>query len=122
MPAIPPAAPSPRGMTAIGVFLLFGATMACIAGITLVQPGTVLDRMWALNPFSGLGWFKRQRWGWQLAVIIIAIQVFGDFVNVFHGHPLQGGIGIAIAGALLVYILRPNIRAAFVSEQQSSGN
>ena len=46
----PPAGSSQRGMTAIGVFLLFGATMACLAGTTLVRPGTVLDRMWALNP------------------------------------------------------------------------
>jgi len=142
-----PTAPSPRGMTAIGVFLLFGATMACTAGITLVHRGTVLDRIWALNPgayrelapfgrtvgipfllvavalaVSGLGWLKRQRWGWQLAVFIIAIQVFGDFVNVVRGHLVQGGAGMAIAGTLLYYVLRPNIRAAFVSEQQGSDN
>ena len=142
-----PTAPSPRGMTAIGVFLLFGATMACTAGITLVHRGTVLDRIWALNPgayrelapfgrtvgipfllvavalaVSGLGWLKRQRWGWQLAVFIIVIQVFGDFVNVFCGHLVQGGVGIAMAGALLFYMLRPNIRAAFATEQQISDN
>jgi hypothetical protein len=134
-------------MTAIGVFLLFGATMACIAGVTLVQRGTVLDRVWTLNPrayrelapfgrtvgipflllavalaVSGLGWLKRQRWGWQLAVLIIVIQVFGDFVNVFCGHLVQGGVGIAMAGALLFYMLRPNIRAAFATEQQISDN
>ena len=142
-----PTAPPPRGMIAIGIFLLFGATMACIAGITLVHRGTVLDRMWALNPgayrelapfgrtvgipflllavalaVSGLGWLKRQRWGWQVAVFIIAIQVFGDFVNVVRGHLVQGGAGMAIAGALLYYMLRPNIRAAFVSKQRGSDN
>ena len=71
---------------------------------------------------SGLGWLKRQRWGWQLAVFIIVIQVFGDFVNVFCGHLVQGGVGIAMAGALLFYMLRPNIRAAFATEQQISDN
>jgi hypothetical protein len=65
---------------------------------------------------AGLGWFKRRRWGWQLAGVIIATQVLGDFVNVVLGHIVQGGIGVAIAGALLVCILRPNMRAAFVSE------
>jgi hypothetical protein len=40
----------PRGITAIGVFLFFGASMAFLAGATLSSPGTSLDRMWALNP------------------------------------------------------------------------
>ena len=129
---------SPRGMAAIGVFLLFGAAMASVAGTTLVWPGTDLDRMWILNPrahnelapfertvgipflllavalaVAGLGWLKRRRWGWQLAILIIATQMCGDFVNVTRGHVIEGGIGGAIAGALLVCILRPNMRAAF---------
>jgi hypothetical protein len=36
---------TPRWMTAIGIFLLFGALMASLAGATLVFPGTALDRM-----------------------------------------------------------------------------
>src|SRR5216684_6698804 len=97
----------PRGMKAVGIFLLFGAVMAPIAGIALVWPGTILDRMWILNPrayqqlapfgktlgipflllsvalgSAAVGWFNRRRWGWRLAVFIIATQVFGDLVNV----------------------------------------
>lgn len=115
-------------MTAIGAFLVFGATIACLEGTTLVWPGTVLDRVWALNPraynqlsplgrsvgipflilslalaVAGLGWFKRRRWGWQLAVVVIATQVLGDFVNVVRGQ------------------LVPKTRSAFVSGQHSSG-
>jgi hypothetical protein len=32
----------PRGITAVGVFLFFGATMASLAGTTLTWPGTSL--------------------------------------------------------------------------------
>jgi len=39
-----------RGFTAVGVFLLFGMSMASLAGITLAWRGTFLDRVWALNP------------------------------------------------------------------------
>src|SRR6266705_7150738 len=94
---------SPRGMTGIGTFLLFGAVTASLAGATLLWRGTALDRMWTLNPraykelaplgkvvgipflmlgvllaVACMGWFKRRVWGWRLAVAIIAIQVLGD--------------------------------------------
>jgi hypothetical protein len=129
---------SPPGMTTIGIFLLFGTVMAFVAGITLVWPGTFLDRMWALNPraydelaplgktvgllflalavalaLAAAGWLKRRRWGWQLAVAIIGIQVLGDFVNIFFGHAVQGLVGVTMAGALLLYMNRPRVRAKF---------
>src|SRR6266852_265603 len=129
-----------RGKTAMGICLLFGAVMASLAGATLLWRGSALDRMWTLNPraykelaplgklvgipflmlgvllaVACVGWFKRRVWGWRLAVAIIAIQVLGDLVNAFRGDIVQGGTGFVIAGALLVYLLRPEVRAAFAS-------
>lgn len=128
----------PHGMTAVGVFLFFGATMASIAGTTLTWPGTFLDRLWVLNPtahkqlatfakpagilflllaavlaMAGTGWFKHRLWGWRLAVAVIATQVLGDLVNFFKGDYLRGGVGFSIATALLFYLLRPVVRAVF---------
>ena len=62
---------------------------------------------------AGVGWFKRRVWGWGLAVVIIATQVAGDWVNIFMGELVRGGVGVVIAGALLFYILRPRVREAF---------
>src|SRR5260370_36535910 len=42
--------PSSRALTGIGIFLFFGAGMASLAGTTLLWRGTVLKRMWMLNP------------------------------------------------------------------------
>jgi hypothetical protein len=125
-------------MTAVGGFLVFGASMAALAGTTLTWRGTTLDRAWALNPaayrklaplgsavgplflllsatmaVAAVGWFKRRVWGWGLAVGIISTQVAGDFVNLVRGDILQGATGFTIAGALLIYLLRPKVRAAF---------
>ena len=128
----------PRGTTAVGAFLFFGAIRASLAGATVTWPGTSLDRIWALNPtayrqlaslgkpmgilflllsvtlaLAGTGWFKRRLWGWSLAVAVIATQVLGDLVNFFRGDWLRGGIGFIIATALLVYLLRPTVKAVF---------
>ena len=129
---------SPPGFKAVGIFLFFGAAMACLGATTLLWHGTVLDRVWKLNsqaykqlqPFgraagilflilsaalslAGTGWFHRRRWGWRLAVAIIAIQVLGDIVNCGRGDWLRGGVGVVIAGALLLFLMRPVVRNGF---------
>ena len=112
--------------------------MAAIAGFTLVWRGTALDTVWTLNKAAyrellpagrsvgclflllsitlvaaSVGWFKRRLWGWGLAVGVISTQVAGDLVNLVRGDLMRGGTGLTIAGALLFYLLRPHVRAAF---------
>ena len=126
------------GFTAVGIFLFFGAIMASLAATTLLWRGTALDRLWALNPIAykqlaplgsmvgvfflllgaalttaGIGWFRRRVWGWRVAVVIIATQVLGDVVNCVRGDLLRGGTGVIIAGALLMFLLQPKIKATF---------
>jgi len=130
--------PRPRGFLAIAIFLWFGALMAALAGITLIRPGTPLSFAWRLNPrayaqmaplgstigvpFLGLAmfmaaaaylWLKKSFWGWLLALIIFALQLAGDIGNLMGGEYLQGCIGIVIAGGLVFYLTRPQVRSAF---------
>jgi len=127
------------GLTAMGVFLFFGASLATLAGVTLAFPGTLLDPLWKLSPeageglrqlgrgiaipflglgvamvAAGVGWVKRRQWGWSLAMLIVASQVAGDLVNAMRGQFWKGAIGVVIAGALLVYLLQQGVRSAFV--------
>src|SRR6516162_2967959 len=131
---------SPVGVTAVGIFLFLGATMAALAGTTLIWRGTILDRAWTLNPaaysrlgslgvrvgmlflllsgsmaVAGVGWIRRRYWGWRLAVVIIATQVLGDLINLLRGEFVRGGFGLAIAGALLVYLLSTKVKTIFAS-------
>jgi hypothetical protein len=128
----------PRGFTAIGVFFLFGATMAAYAAITLLKPGTLLDGLWVLNKTghaqlaslgkgaglgfvvlsallcaAAVGWFRHRYWGWALGSTIIAINAAGDLVNLVIGEHLKGALGVAIAGLLLFYMAKSRVRDYF---------
>ncbi len=130
----------PAGITAIGVFWFFGAVMAAYACVTLLWPGTALDRLWKLNisahvelllmgraigflflvlgaalVATGIGWSKRRTWGWTLGVILLATQVTGDLASAAMGEYLRGGTGILIAGSLLFYLFRPNVKQVFAT-------
>jgi hypothetical protein len=130
--------PAPPGFSAIGIFLFLAAAVASLAATTLLWPGTSLDRIWSLNreayrqlsplgrvvgvlflllgaalTTAAIGWFRRRLWGWTLTVAIIATQVLGDVVNCIRGDWVRGGTGVVIAGALLLFLLRPRLKAAF---------
>lgn len=133
-----PSTRRPRGWLAIGIFLLWGAAMATLAGITLVFPGTLLDRIWVLNPVghagltalgrgvgflfpllgltlaaAGIGWLKKRHWGWILALLLIAGNALGDLLRLLSGAWLEGAVGVLIAGALLIYMTRRAMRNVF---------
>ena len=128
----------PAAFLAVGIFYLFGATMAAYAAVTLYWPGTALDALWALNrqahaalapvgkiagplflvlslalAAAAVGWLRRRFWGWLLGVVIVAINATGDLANLVRGEALKGTIGVIIAGFLLVYITRRNVRNYF---------
>jgi hypothetical protein len=130
--------PTTAGLRLFGVFLVFATTMACLAGFLLLKPGTVLDRVWALNPrahqqLAPLGpwmgiaflllavvgayttrlWFQRRILGWRLAVFAIAIQALGDTINFARGEVVPGLVGLFIAFGLLVLLLSRRVKSAF---------
>src|ERR1019366_8458674 len=133
----------PRGFVPIGVFFLFGATMAAYASVTLLKPGAALDGLWALNKpghaqlaalgkAAGLGfvalsallcatfigWFRRRYWGWLLGTMIVAINAAGYLVNLTRGEHWKGAAGVAIAGLLLIYMTRPRVRRYFSAKMK----
>jgi hypothetical protein len=108
------------------------------AAVTLLRPGTALDRLWELNKtghaqlasvgkVAGLGfvllsallcatsagWFRRRHWGWFLGTSIVMLNAVGDLVNLSMGERWKGAVGVAIAGLLLVYMFRRGVRNYF---------
>ena len=77
----------------------------------LFAPGFLLLSAALLG--AGFGWFKRRLWGWRLAIFIVATQVAGGLAHVLTGYVAKGIVGTIIPGALLFYLLRPGMKAAF---------
>lgn len=127
----------------IGVFLIaiFFAVAACIllvVGAALLWPGSTLEVIWKLYPArrsllipyrawlgpvflilaiamlcTSIGCFRRRNWGWWLAVAIFLINGLGDAGQFLIGHFFEGGIGVAVAGVILFYLSRPQVRETF---------
>jgi len=136
MPPLPQR--DPPGLFALGILWIFAACMTSLTVLLILAPGSRLGRLWALNPDAqreilphlaffapvlmlvavmrvaiALGWFRRRRWAWQLAVIVLAAQLVGGFGHVFAGYIGKGIVGILIPAALMFYLLRPGVRGAF---------
>jgi hypothetical protein len=129
----------PIGITALSVFFLFGATMSFVASVSLLFPGSFLEPMWQLNPraregFAGIGaWavvlmcalciacasaavglWRGARWGYRLAVALLAINLLGDIVNVVLRTEPRAVIGIPIVVAIFTFLMSKRVRRFFV--------
>jgi hypothetical protein len=127
----------------LGVFIIaiFFAIATCIllgVGMALLTPGSKLEVIWKLYPArrsilmphrmwlgpgflalsivmvsASIGCFRRRVWGWWLAVAIFFINGLSDAGQILIGNLLEGGIGVAAAGAILFYLSRPKVREIF---------
>lgn len=129
---------TPFGVRALVIFFFFGATMCLLTIAGLLFPGSVLEPMWRLNPdahkaFQSLGrWSillmivvgsacaaaaiglaRRARWGWRLAIGVLAINLLGDTLNAIVRHDLRTLIGLPIGGALILYLTSKRVRELF---------
>lgn len=126
----------PIGLVALVLF--FGAGM-CIAGLSAVSlsmPGSWLEPMWRLNPdardgfrtlgglwsvllmvtvsascgIAAIGLWRLKRWGWQVAIALLSINLLGDLANAVVRDDWRTLIGMPIGGAMLLYLTRPRLR------------
>jgi len=83
------------------------------AGVAFPSLGVILV-------VAGVGSRRRRFWGWALTAIIVATQVLGSLVNATKGDFLRGGVGFLLSGALLYFLLRRKVRAAFTRQLSES--
>jgi hypothetical protein len=122
-----------------GVFAIIAALILLASSVTLLAPGaTPLDGMWiikpaeyqqllVLGPLAGAGFLAlavvaiaetfgalgRRRWAWWVAVVALAVNGLSDAARLFTGDVLEGIAAAAIAGAILWWFARPEVRTQF---------
>lgn len=134
----------PAAVPVVAGFLFAAAAIAAVVGCSLLFPGTLLDRLWALNKpgeaafralgrISGvlllllcavtlaaaLGLLLRRKWAWWLAVVLFAMNAAGDAVGfAVTGDWLRGASGILIASIFLYALTRHPVRRYFTLERR----
>jgi len=128
------------GLIALVVLFSIGTCASLLAAVALAFPDSFLEAVWRLNPnaragftsigswaivmmaavfiaclFTAIGLWRRRRWGYWLAVAMLVMNLGGDIVNVITGTERRAVIGIPIAGAILVYLLRKRTRYHFTN-------
>ena len=136
----------PIGITALSMFFLFGAAASFVSSISLFFPGSFLERMWRLNPraragfadmgvwaivlmcavcvacaSAAVGLWRGKRWGYWLAVALLAINLLGDIVNVLLGTEPRAVFGIPIVVAIFAFLMSGQVRRFFISSAGVEG-
>jgi hypothetical protein len=126
------------GVLLIAIFFAGATAILLCVGTALLAPGSVFEAVWSLYPArrsllmpyhawlapgflilaivmasASVGCFRRRKWGWCLAVAIFVVNGLSDAAQLLFGRILEGGIGVAVAVAILYYLLRPAVRALF---------
>ena len=123
----------------IAAFLFAATAVALIVALSLIFPGSWLDRIWELNrharagfEFFGkssvvvlaflalctsaaaVGLLRGRKRAWWLAVTLFAANGVGDLVNLFITRKLfKAGTGVLVALAFLWCLFRPRMAAYF---------
>jgi len=107
--------------------------MCVLTTVLLVYPGTKLDSLWQFNPdahvalqsfgnwslllmaavgmasaLAAVGLWQGLRWGVQIAVIILSLNVIGDLLNALVRRDYRALIGVPIGAAMIWYLTRAN--------------
>jgi hypothetical protein len=122
----------------LAIFFVVATCILVSVGTALVHPGTPLDLIWrlkadreaimmqyrmVLGPFflafaipmglASYGFFMRRPWARGLAIAIFTANGVGDLVRLAMGHLVEVGIGVTVAVALIVFLMRPRVKSAF---------
>jgi hypothetical protein len=95
---------------------IFGAENVAEAGRAGFWNGVFGIAGAILDFIVAYGLLNLRRWGWVLALIAVGINVVSGVLGLVSGGFIAvcwGILGLIIPAAVLIYLLRPNVRKAF---------
>jgi hypothetical protein len=130
----------PLGIVALTALFLFGTVASFVSFVALLFPGSFLEPIWKLNPrahegfatmgrwaivlmcvvclacaLTAVGLWRGARWGYWLAVSMLAVNLLGDVANVLLLKERKALIGVPIVVVILIYLASRRVRDFFVS-------
>ena len=133
----------PAGIIALTLLFLFGTVASFVSFVALVFPGSFLEPIWKLNPrahegfatmgrwaivlmsvvcvacaLTAVGLWRGARWGYWLAVVMLALNLLGDVANVLVGTERKALLGIPIVVVILIYLASRRVRGFFSSSAE----
>jgi hypothetical protein len=129
----------PKTVLIVAAFLFAATAIAVAAGVSLLFPNPLLDRLWTLNQpgeatfrslgrVSGLpllvigagtcaaavGLVQGKKWAWWLAVVLFTINGCTNVVGlIVAGSWVRSGSGVVICAVFLYSLSRSRVRAYF---------
>ena len=128
----------PAGVTALSCLFALGMLTSGLSAISLLNPGSVLEPMWKLNPHaresfsrmgpwaplllavvcaacaaSAYGFFTGRRWGYWLGAVGLTVNLAGDVVNAALGIEPRALVGVPIVALILWYLASRRVRDFF---------
>jgi hypothetical protein len=130
----------PLGIVALTALFLFGTVASFVSFVALLFPGSFLEPIWKLNPrahegfatmgrwaivlmcvvclacaLTAVGLWRGARWGYWLAVSMLAVNLLGDVANVLLLKERKALIGVPVVVVILIYLASRRVRDFFVS-------
>lgn len=96
---------------------LFGVQGIATYGISTTWIGIAGITIAIVQFVIALGLLTMRRWAWILALVGVGLTVVEGIVGMLGGGPLAvtcGMLGLAIPLGILVYLLRPGVKQAFM--------
>ena len=89
------------------------ATSSYAVGGAIAVLGIGLAILGLLYLITAYGLFTLKGWAWLLAVIVQVLSVIVNGIQVINSQAGSSIVAVLIAGAILFYLFRPHVKAAF---------
>ena len=86
---------------------------AMVSGPMIIGLGVWSLVMGLLYLITAYGLFGLKPWAWMVAVVVQVLALISHLAGLLQGQVAGALVGSLIAGAILYYLLRPHVKAAF---------